>query len=61
MDNNTINVAQQGGGAHTATILLYGTQPTTLNLTQINDITKSYSINQNCATSGGCTINVTQE
>jgi len=61
VDNNTVNVAQQGGGAHTATILLYGNQPTTLNLTQINDITKTYSINQTCVTSGGCNINVTQQ
>ena len=60
-DANIVSAVQKGNGSHTATILLYGSQPTTLNLLQHSDSAKSYSINQTCHTNGGCAINVTQQ
>ena len=59
-DYNTVSVVQKKTGAHTATINLNGTEPTTLNLTQTGDTNQSYSITQNCVTVGGCSVSVTQ-
>ena len=59
-DGNDVYVNQRDNGAHTATVSLLGSQPTTLSLTQSGNTTRSYSLTQNCVTSGGCNISVTQ-
>ena len=60
-DGNDVSVNQRDNGAHTATITLTGTNPTDLFLLQKGNTTQNYSLSQNCLTSGGCTINVTQQ
>ena len=57
--SNIASIIQKGVG-HTATISLYGTDPTTLNLLQQGTTAQTYSLTQNCITSGGCSIGVTQ-
>jgi len=59
-DYNEVSVVQKKTGAHTATINLSGTEPTTLNLVQTGSIAQSYSLTQTCNTIGGCTVSVTQ-
>ena len=59
-DGNTGSLTQSGNGAHNATVTLTGTQPTTFNLNQQSNTAQSYSLTQNCQTSGGCSISVTQ-
>jgi hypothetical protein len=59
-DDGDQNIKQRGDGAHTATIDLYGTYKTDLDLTQNSSSDLTYTLNQNCQTSGGCTIDVTQ-
>jgi len=60
-DGNDVYVNQRDNGAHTATVSLLGSQPTTLSLTQKGNSNQSYSLSQNCVTSGGCSISVTQQ
>ena len=60
-DGSTVNLTQKDGANHNAQIRLQGTQPTTLNLLQQGTTNQSYTLTQNCHTSGGCTISVTQE
>jgi len=60
-DANVVSIIQKNNAEHTATVLLYGSQPTTLDLLQQGSTAQSYSINQTCHTSGGCSISVTQE
>lgn len=60
-DANVVSIVQKNNASHNATVLLYGSQPTTLNLLQQGGTAQSYSINQTCHTNGGCTINVTQQ
>jgi len=59
-DYNEVSVVQKKTGAHTATINLSGTEPTTLNLVQTGSIAQSYSLTQTCNTIGGCSVSVTQ-
>jgi hypothetical protein len=59
-DENSVSVEQTGNAAHTGTITLTGSSPTTLNLTQQSNTAQSYSLTQNCVTVGGCSISVTQ-
>ena len=55
-----VDITQQGSGNHMAKVGLTGL-PTDLSLTQSGSTQQSYSINFNCATSGGCAkITVTQ-
>ena len=54
-------ITQQCSGNHNAQITLQGSYPTTLNLTQTGSTNKSYSLTQNCATTSGCSISVTQQ
>ena len=58
--HNDVFINQRDNGAHTATITLQGTQPTDLDLVQRGGTTQTYSLSQNCVTSGGCSISVTQ-
>ncbi len=60
-DGNDVSINQRDNGDHTATITLTGTNPTDLFLLQKGNTTQNYSLSQNCLTSGGCTINVTQQ
>lgn len=60
-DYNDVFIRQKGvWAAHTATITLDGTNPTDLTLKQFGDTTQTYSLAQNCYTTGGCTVSVTQ-
>ncbi|SVB32667.1 uncharacterized protein METZ01_LOCUS185521 [marine metagenome] len=60
-DDNTVDYLQDGAGEHNATITITGSQPTTLDLTQHSNSTQNYTLTQNCVTSGGCTVTVTQD
>ena len=59
-DGGTQDILQKDSGAHTATIDLTGSYHTDLNLIQQGSTNQSYSLTQNCLTSGGCTVGVTQ-
>ena len=59
-DGNTGSLTQSGSGAHNAAVILNGAYPTTFNLNQQSNSAQSYSLNQNCQTSGGCSVSVTQ-
>ena len=59
-DDNEVDVTQTGYAAHTATITLAGSYGTDLWLKQEGNSTQTYSLTQNCQTSGGCNISVTQ-
>ena len=60
-NGSQISGVQKGNGAQTANIVLYGTQPTTLNLTQNSGSAQTYNLNQTCQTTGGCSITITQD
>ena len=60
-DDNTVDTTQTGYAEHAANITLNGSQPTTLTLIQQGNSARSYTLSQNCVTSGGCTITVTQD
>ena len=59
-DGNTASI-QQLYGTHTAAVTLDGTYPTNLNLIQTGSGTQSYTLLQNCITTGGCSVSVTQQ
>ena len=59
-DGNTGSLYQRGNGAHNAAVILNGAYPTTFNLEQNSNSAQSYSLTQNCQTSGGCSVSVTQ-
>lgn len=60
-DGNNLDIRQKGNNAnHTASIDLRGTNPTDLTLFQRGGVDQSYTLIQNCVTSGGCTIGITQ-
>jgi hypothetical protein len=59
-DGGTQDIIQKDSGAHTATIDLTGSYHTDLSLTQQGSTNQSYSLTQNCQTSGGCTVGITQ-
>ena len=59
-DGGEQEVMQKGDGDHTATVNLFGSYHTDLSLTQQGNTAQSYSITQNCQTSGGCGISLTQ-
>ena len=59
-DNGEQSVVQKGDGAHTATIDLTGAYTTDLSLTQDSNTNQSYTLTNNCQTSTGCSVSVTQ-
>ena len=60
-NGHTLDVEQSGTGAHNAEItLINGTAPSTVNLLQQGSTDQSYSLEQTCYTTGGCTVDVTQ-
>ena len=60
-DDNVVDYLQDGRGEHTATIVLTGSYGTDLDISQHSNTDQSYTLSQNCQTSGGCTISVTQQ
>ena len=61
IDDNVVDYLQDGNASHTATITLDGNYGTDLDLVQHAGSAQSYTLSQNCQTSGGCTISVTQQ
>ena len=59
-DGNDIDLIQKMAGDHYMSVILRGTQPTTIGVTQSSNQNQSYSITNYCYTSGGCNISVTQ-
>ena len=60
-DDNVVDYLQDGHGEHTATITLDGNYGTDLDLVQHSNNNQSYTLIQNCQTSSGCTISITQQ
>jgi hypothetical protein len=60
-DDNVVDYLQDGNASHTANITLNGAYGTDLDISQHSNTAQSYSLSQNCQTSGGCTISVTQD
>ena len=61
-DGHTVNLTQDGTGGHQATIdLIYGSAPSTLNLNQLGSTSQTFSLEQTCYTSGGCSTTLTQQ
>ena len=58
--NNDVDLIQGGNASHSATITLNGSYGTDLDLTQQGTTAQSYSLTQDCQTSGGCSVSVTQ-
>ena len=59
-DGNDIDLIQKMAGDHYMSVILRGTEPTTIGVTQSSNQNQSYSITNYCYTSGGCNISVTQ-
>ena len=59
-DGGEQSVIQKDSGAHTATVDLRGSYGTDLTLRQEGSTNQSYSLTNNCQTSGGCSVSVTQ-
>jgi len=59
-DSNTISHQQFGNGAHTSTVALGGTGPTAFTVTQGGNTAKTYTLNQTCTNTNGCTVTVSQ-
>ena len=59
-DGGEQEIMQKGDGEHTGVINLQGSYHTDITLTQQGNTAQSYSLTQNCQTSGGCTVSVTQ-
>jgi len=63
-DDNYVDIDQRNGNtstSHTATITLDGTYGTTLDLNQSGWAPNSYTLNQYCTNSAGCSLTVTQQ
>lgn len=59
-DGSTVNLTQQDNANHNAQIRLQGNYPTTLNLLQKGSTNQTYTLTQDCQTTGGCSVSVTQ-
>ena len=60
-DDNTVDYLQDGNAPHNATVTLNGNYGTILDLSQHSNTTQNYTLSQNCQTSGGCSVTVTQD
>ena len=58
--NNDIDMVQIGNASHSATVTIGGSYATTLNMLQQGGTAQTYSLTQDCQTSGGCSVSVTQ-
>ena len=59
-DGNAVSIHQHYG-AHSATVTLDGTSPTSLSLIQAGGPSQTYNLMQNCLTIGGCSVSVNQQ
>ena len=59
-DGNDVDLIQKMDGDHYMSVILRGTEPTTIGVTQASNQNKSYSVTNYCYTTGGCSISVTQ-
>jgi hypothetical protein len=59
-DGGEQSILQKDSGSHTATIDLTGSYKTDLDLTQQGSSNQSYTLTQNCQTSSGCSVTLTQ-
>ena len=59
-DGNDVDLIQKMDGDHYMSVVLRGTEPTTIGVTQASNQNKSYSVTNYCYTVGGCSISVTQ-
>ena len=59
-DGNDVDLIQKMDGDHYMSVILRGTEPTTIDVTQASNQNKSYSVTNYCYTVGGCSISVTQ-
>ena len=59
-DGNDIDLIQKMDGDHYMSVILRGTEPTTVGVTQASHSNQSYSVTNYCYTVGGCSISVTQ-
>ena len=59
-DDSSVDLVQKSDGDHTATIDLTGSYATDLTLRQDSQSDQTYTLTNNCQTSSGCTVNVTQ-
>jgi len=58
--NNDVDIKQKGSATHSATVTISGSYGTNLDLLQQGSTAQSYSLTQDCQTSGGCSVSVTQ-
>lgn len=59
-DGNDIDLIQKMNGDHYMSVILGGTEPTTIGVTQASNSNQSYSVTNYCYTVGGCSVSVTQ-
>ena len=59
-DGNDIDLIQKMSGDHYMSVILGGTEPTTIGVTQASHSNQSYSVTNYCYTVGGCSVSVTQ-
>ena len=59
-DDNNIDLIQKMAGDHYMSVILRGTEPTTIDVMQASHQNKYYSVTNYCYTVGGCSISVTQ-
>jgi len=57
---NDVDMIQTGSASHSATVSITGSYGTDLDLLQQGGTAQSYSLTQDCQTSGGCSVSVTQ-
>tara|TARA_B100000287_G_scaffold413320_1_gene444726 strand:+ start:2393 stop:3091 length:699 start_codon:yes stop_codon:yes gene_type:complete len=60
-DGNDVDLIQKNNGDHYMSVILRGTEPTDISVTQNAWNNRSYSITNFCYTPGGCSISVTQQ
>ena len=60
-DGNDVDLIQKMDGDHYMSVILRGTEPTTIDVTQASNQSKSYSVTNYCYTTSGCSISVTQQ
>ena len=59
-DGGEQSIIQKDSGAHEAYITLTGSYGTDLDVKQQGSTAQSYTLSQNCQTSGGCSVSITQ-
>lgn len=60
-DGNDVEIRQKNNGDHYASVILRGTEPTSIYVMQNGWSDNTYSVTNYCYTSGGCNISVSQE